>query len=180
MRSTSVRRRLRDERGLTLIELMIAALICVIGVMATIGVMDTSRRIATKAELREAMAHHAERESERLLELPWENFGHPSAPITTASPAGNPTTWISGGEFQYDRNNTADTEPFAVLDAATGQVPHTSLTWDDGQTRFSGRIYRFVTTIDANSRRLTVVATANGADPPAPVLVSSIKTKPLQ
>ncbi|HEX2087446.1 MAG TPA: type II secretion system protein [Solirubrobacteraceae bacterium] len=171
-------RRLRDERGMTLIELLVAAVICATGIMATIAVMDQSRKVAVKAEHREAMAHQAQREAERLMELPWANFRHASTPTTTSTPAGNPSTWISDGSFAYDRKNPTVLETLSV-DPGNGQVPSTSTTWDDGQTRLTGRLYRYVTTIDANSRRLTVVATGDGLEPPAPVIVSSIKTKPL-
>lgn len=174
MRCTS---RLRDERGMTLIELMISAVICATGIMATIAVMDTSRKVSVKAEHRDAMAHHAEREAERLMELPWDSFRHASTPITAASPAGNPSTWISGGGFAYDRKSPTTYEPLSV--GTGGEVPTTYTTFDDGQARLKGRLYRYVTTVEPNARRLTVVATGDGIDPPAAVIVSSIKTKPL-
>jgi hypothetical protein len=40
-------------------------------------------------------------------------------------------------------------------------------------------MYRFVTRIDANSRRITVVITADGRNNPPNLLVSSIKTNPI-
>ena len=66
-----------------------------------------------------------------------------------------------------------------VYSLANGQVSHTYSTWDDAQTRLTGRVYRYVTRVDANARRVTVVVTSNGANPPAPLLMSSIKTRPL-
>ena len=42
-------RRLRDERGMTMIELMGAATICAVGTIATIGVIDHSRSTAVKS-----------------------------------------------------------------------------------------------------------------------------------
>jgi prepilin-type N-terminal cleavage/methylation domain-containing protein len=167
----------RDERGMTMIELLVAATICAVGIAATIGVMDQSRTVAVKSEQRDAMAHQAERELERLLELPWANLGHGAAAPTSAdSPyAGTP----SGGNFAYDRSNTSTTEPLLTLGSPLGQVPSTYSTWSDAATRMSGRVYRYVTRISANARRITVVVTANGAKVPTPVLLSSIKTEPL-
>ncbi len=166
-------RRLRDESGMTIIELMVAAVICAVGIMATVGVMDSSRRTAVKSEMRDVMAQLGERELERLMELPWANFAHPGAGAPTSSPwSGTP----SGGSFAYDRTNTSATEP--LVTSSTGQVAGNWAGWDDNQARLSGRVYRFVTSMSTHSRRVTVVVTANGADAPPPLLLSSIKTLP--
>lgn len=167
--------RLRDERGMTLIELMVSALICAVGIMATIVVLDTSREVSVKAEHRESMAHQAEREIERIMELPWAEFAHTVAPASSPI-AGNPASYVNGGSYAYDRSNPSASEPFAI--APTGQVAATSAAWTDGQTRLGGNVHRFVTQVSTNARRVTVVVTGNGAKAPAPVLVSSIKTQP--
>lgn len=167
--------RLRDERGMTLIELMIAAVICAVGIMATIVVLDTSREVSVKAEHREAMSHQAEREIERIMELPWSEFAHTAAPASSPV-AGNPASYVSGNTYAYDRSNPTATEQFAI--APTGQVANASTAWTDGQTRLGGNVHRFVTQVSTNARRVTVVVTGTGAKAPRPVLVSSIKTQP--
>jgi Tfp pilus assembly protein PilV len=176
-------RRLRDERGMTMIELMVSAMICAIGIIATIGVMDHARSTGVKSEKREAMAHQAEREMERLQELPWANLAHSAAPAAGA--AGTPAAWVSGNTFAYDRDNPGTTEQF-VTSAANGQVSNTFSTWDDAQTRLTGRVYRFITQVTSfgadlasNARRITVVVTANGVENPPYVLLSSIQTDPI-
>lgn len=173
-------RRLRDERGMTMIELMVAATICAVGTIATIGVIDHSRRTAVKSEKREAMAHQAEREMERLMELPWANLAHSAQPAAEAS---GPASYVQGANFAYDRSNAGATEQL-VVSAANGQVPAVSNEWNDAQTRLSGQVHRFITRVDSeglgtNTRRITVVVTANGLDNPADVLMSSIKTTPI-
>ena len=166
--------RLRDERGMTMIELMVASVICAVGIMATIGVIDNSRDISVKSEKRETMSHQAQRELEKVMELPWVNLAHVTGVAPTSSPwAGTP----SGVNFAYDRNDTSKTEQ--LVTTASGEVTPNNHTWSDNQSRLSGRVYRFVTQIDANSRRVTVVVTADGANAPAPVLLSSIKTTPI-
>jgi prepilin-type N-terminal cleavage/methylation domain-containing protein len=169
--------RLRDERGMTLIELMIAAVVCAVGIMATIAVLDTSREVSVKAEFRETMSHQAQREIERLMELPWSELAHQTAP-SASSTAGDPASHVSDGRYAYDRKNPTVTEPFVL--ESTGLVDHVPTAWTDGQTRLGGRVHRFVTRVSANARRITVVVTgaATGAKPPAHVLVSSIKTVP--
>ena len=167
--------RLRDERGMTMIELMVASVICAVGIVATVGVMDRSRDLSVKNEYREAMTHQGQRELEKLMELPWVNFSHGASVPTTSPYTGTPT----GGNFAYDRNNTGVTEQL-LSSSVNGQVPSSFSTWTDSASRLSGRIYRYVTRIDSNSRRLTIVVTATGASSTAkPILLSTIKTKPI-
>ena len=168
--------RLRDERGMSLLELMVAAMICAVGIIATIGVLDTSREVSVQAEFRETMAHQAEREVERIMELPWSEFAHltGSTPASSPDPA-NPASKVSGNTFKWDANSSA-TEPFAT--EPTGTVASTAAPWEDNQNRLSGHVYRFVTQVSSNARRITVVVTGTGAKAPAPVLISSIKTVP--
>src|SRR3954471_21787016 len=99
--------RLRGERGMTMVELMVAAAICSVGIAATIGMMDNSRQASVRSEKRDVMAHQAQRELEKIMELPWANFAHVTGGAPTSSPyAGTP----SGTAFAYDRKNTTVTE----------------------------------------------------------------------
>ena len=169
--------RLRNDRGMTMIELMVAATICAVGTMATIGVIDNSRTVAVKSEKRDALSAQAQREVERLMELPFNNLAHPSTPASSPTP-GSPASYVNGNEYAYDRNNPGLTEQL-VVSAANGQVSPTATAWNDAQIKLSGNVHRFVSRIDANARRVTVVATATGQNSPPYVLVSSIKTKPI-
>ena len=165
-------RRLREERGMTMIELMVAAMICAVGIAATIGVIDNSRVVSVKSEKRETMAAQAQRELEKLQELPWENLAHTVLPGSSPYP-GTPT----GTNFAWDRKNTGASEQLYVN--AQGTVTPNNYDWDDAQTRFKGKVYRYITWIDAQSRRITVVVTIDGENSPAPLLLSSIKTRPI-
>src|SRR5687767_1493848 len=137
--------RLRDERGMSLLELMVAAMICAVGIIATIGVLDTSREMSVEAEFREAMAHQAEREVEQMLELPWTEFAHDTSIPAASGDATNPANRVVGSNYKYDTKNGTLTEPLLAL--TTGEVSPTSDTWEDNQTptRIKGRVYRFVT-----------------------------------
>ena len=169
--------RLRREGGMTIIELLVSATICAVGIAATIGLMDNSRAMSVKSERRDVMAHHGERELERLMALPWLNLQHSSMPAPEASPAGNPSTYIANTSYRYDRRDATASEPL-VMSLANGQVQASSTTWNDGQARLRGRVYRYITRMDTNARRVTVIVTSDGVDSPAPLLLSSIKTKP--
>ena len=171
--------RLRSERGMTLVELLVAATICGVGMMATIGVIDHSREVSVKSEKREAMSHQAQREVERLMELPFANLAHPTTNPPVASPTpGHPSSYITGNnQYAYDRTSPGTTEPLVL--SGIGQVGAPSVPWNDAQTRLSGHVYRFVTRVDTNARRITVVVTVDGTNNPRDVLMSSIKTRPI-
>jgi hypothetical protein len=73
------------------------------------------------------------------------------------------------------------------VDATGGALVHVS-TWNDGQSRLSGSIYRYVTWIDEphvpgtqNAKRITVAVTVDQVSTHGfkrPVLVSSIAIDP--
>src|SRR3712207_3125931 len=109
---------LRDERGMTIVELMVAMLICVVGIMATVALVDRSRAVSTKAEAREMAAHHADRELEEIMAMPWDQIAHnPTAPADTgaANPA-DPGSYVDGTNYQWDQDGSPlGAEPMKVL-----------------------------------------------------------------
>jgi hypothetical protein len=74
-----------------------------------------------------------------------------------------------------------------VVDSADGALVHVS-SWNDGQSRLSGSIYRYVTWIDDphiagphDAKRITIAVTVDNASAHSfkkPVLVSSIAIDP--
>jgi Tfp pilus assembly protein PilV len=145
----------RDERGMTLIEVMVAAFVLIVGVLSIFAVMTSSRDLTSKAETLESATHIAERELEAMQSLTWSAMAH------TASPASGPAPYtVSGSTFQH-RSGQWET----IATATTGTVPTAAGTWNDG--RLHGRIWRFVTwrddpataTVTNDYKRLTVVVT---------------------
>src|SRR3712207_1323080 len=101
--------RLLRQDGMTLIELLIAVPVCAVGIMATVGVMDASRNVATSSEQREAAAHHAERALEELLSRPYAEIAHATgATFATSAVAGHPASYVSGGQYAYDWRDAAN------------------------------------------------------------------------
>lgn len=171
-------RALRDESGMTMIELMIAAMICVVGLLSTVAVLDQSRRVGDDAEARETIAHQAEREIEQIMSLDWANVGHPPGGLpVTAGTAPNPASYVNGTEYHFDRKDPARKE--LLVSVPAGSVPGPPTTWVDNQSRLEGTVHRFVTDVGGGqTRRVTVVVTA---DPPAtvpPVYLSTLVTDP--
>jgi prepilin-type N-terminal cleavage/methylation domain-containing protein len=150
--------RLADQRGMSIVEVMVAALVLAIGVLATMNVVLGSRDLTTTSEKLEAATHVAEKELEALQSLRWTAQAH------TATPASGPAPYtVSSNVFQWPTGATGA----AVVLPSTGAVPNTATSWSDG--RLNGSVYRFVTWVDdacctgtENYKRLTVIVTING------------------
>lgn len=156
----------RGEQGFTLIEVLMAALLLVVGILTTLQALDSSRRLTLVAERQTSVAHRAQVELERVKSLPYSQIGLTGAsaswgnggPYTTVTNQSGACPGSSNGaapQYQPDHRagGSSTTEPL-VIDGctytingttaayATGNVVPVS-SWSDG--RFSGSVYDFVT-----------------------------------
>jgi Tfp pilus assembly protein PilV len=69
---------------MSLIEVLIAAVVLTLGVAATVGAFDSSRKLSLLTERRTAMAHRAQLEIERLQTYPYAQLAMVSAPVHSA------------------------------------------------------------------------------------------------
>src|SRR5918992_1682205 len=102
-------RRLRElaaEDGFTLIELMIASLIMVVGLLALVSGLDHSRELVTHSEKVEAATHQAERAVERILATRYDEVSLTSMP-SESDDARDPRFWVDGSTYRWDRSSTA-------------------------------------------------------------------------
>ena len=188
----------RDERGFTIIELMVAVFILTTGILALATTFDSSRAVTNSAEKRDVSSAVGERELERIAALPWAKIALTATPSGSASP-GDPASFVSGGPcgsaglpasspcYQWDWSDTAKVEPL-VIDSAAGDSTPNPQDWTtpspSGGARLSGKLYRFITWVKdpdctaalcggANSyKRITVGVTANGMK--APIVLSTL------
>ena len=61
----------RDESGLTLIEVMVATIVLVLGAMATFGILSAATKNAQRAKASQTVLHLAQEEMERMRSLPY-------------------------------------------------------------------------------------------------------------
>ncbi len=172
-----LRSRAADEGGFTLIEVLITALLLAVGVVLLITTFDYSRRLVTTSEAVEVAAHRGQAEVERLLALPYQGLALPAAPAHS-SDTNHPDYYVTGSSYQWNQGTTGPQSEPLVIDAANAGVTHTS-TWNDGQSRLSGSVYRYVTAVagtNGKGKRITVVVTVDQTDLKKPVLISSITT----
>ena len=180
------RRLTGHDDGFTLIELMVAISILIVGIMGMFMGFITSQRASAVAERETSMAHIAQQQIEFVQGVPYSQVGLSSTPATSTDKT-NPDYYVAGGStptFQWNRT-TGATENLDI-DTTTPGVVTPVQNWSEG--RYSGKIYQFVTwTTDPNCspacpssqdyKRITVAVTSSTGSP-SPVYVSSVIADP--
>jgi prepilin-type N-terminal cleavage/methylation domain-containing protein len=182
-----------DESGMTLVELLVAAAVMAVGVLALMGTFDGSRQLVGTSEKNDVAAHQGETELERIIATGYKNVALTAAPTHSTSQT-NPDYYVNSGAYQYDQGSSPAAAENLWVDPTNGSVTHTA-TWNDGQSRLSGSLYDYVTLVsdpnatDPNNtdpkkhpaKRVTVVVTVNNNGAGGlkkPVIVSAIVIDP--
>ncbi len=143
MRAAADRVGARSETGLTIVEVMIAALVLVLGAAATFGVLGAATKNAQRAKATQVALDLAQEELERLHGIPYSSLALSSAP-KPATGALNPGSRVSGSQFAVKRNPPSD---YAVLayNTETGISPESEFTaGNPGEGAIEGTLYRYV------------------------------------
>jgi Tfp pilus assembly protein PilE len=172
-------RRVTSEEGFGLIEVIVAMVLLVIGVLSAFIAYETSQRANGRGERTAAVAHHAQSEIERIDALPYASVGMKTTPTNSGSgKATDPLNYVvnSPAGYKYDWSQSTS-EPFV----SGGEIEPEG-TWTDGNR--SGKLYEFVTWVSdecplcaksQDYKRVTVVLTTPGTA--APFVDSTIITK---
>jgi prepilin-type N-terminal cleavage/methylation domain-containing protein len=193
-----VRSHLRSESGFTLIEVLAAMVVLVIGVLGMVGAFDSARKLDLLSERRTSMAHRAQLEIERLQAKSYGELAMTTAP-THSSVTTSPDYYVNEAatEYQFGTSST-ETEKLVVESKGSISAAPTgrecskytgSCEWSDGNV--SGSVYDFITRYKEPSKlckeesscpkRLTVVVTAkvpNSNHEPAVIRVSTLISEP--
>lgn len=186
-------RRLREERGFTLTELMMTCVLVAVGLVALTGTLDQSRDLVSLTEKIEAANHQAELEVERLLSIPYETLALRAAPANSAD-SRDPDFYVVNGppaRYRWDQSSPGQTHDL-VVDSVNGAINPSTITWKDNATRLGGEIARYVTWTDdlcnqpscepaeQRAKRITVAVTVDGPEAPRrPIVISTIKSDPV-
>lgn len=121
-------RRLRSgEEGLTVVEIVVAAMIMVVGGLGVLGLVDAATRNTFRAEQSQAVSNVLQREVEAIRQLQYEDVGLASLPAHESG-ANNPNSRVVDTDFYIGRNGgelrpmvsggtlAAGPEPFEVED----------------------------------------------------------------
>jgi len=124
--STPVVPRVADERGITMIEVLVAVFVLVVGLIGVFGTFSSSARSTAAAETSAAMAEAGQQTIQQVSALPYTSIADKAAPTkTTTTDTTNPTYYLStcGSNtcFQWDTSTSTDTETLDV-DPTNGAV----------------------------------------------------------
>jgi type II secretory pathway pseudopilin PulG len=185
------RRRIAQEDGFTLVELLIAAVILVVGIFAVIASFDAVRRLGTNNESQTVRAQVAEKDLQQIISQGYDAIGLSSTPTHSTDP-NNPNYYVINGtpsKFQWDLTNSTRTENLCTSSTScTGSIAPGPTAWSSGGE--SGSIYRYVTWVDdacgtgscpstTDFKRVTVMITQTNQDgPQKPLLVSTLVSSP--
>jgi type II secretory pathway pseudopilin PulG len=93
---------LRGERGMSLIEVVIAGLLLVIASLAVITVVNASIHNNFRAQQSQVVADRMQQELETITQTPYAQLAMTSAPAASAGP-NTPSSRVSGTNFAIDR-----------------------------------------------------------------------------
>jgi prepilin-type N-terminal cleavage/methylation domain-containing protein len=178
-----MRARVSAEHGFTIIEMLVALVILVVGILGSYIAFASAQKISLVSERHAAMTQMAQKEIERIEGTDYTAVALTTAPSASTDPT-NPDYYVVGGSYEWNRTATS-TEPLDI-DSTNGTIsPVTS--WSEGG--FGGNIYDFITwTQDSQCapscpssedyKRITVAVTMTTGLLPTPVYVSSVITDP--
>jgi type II secretory pathway pseudopilin PulG len=151
----AMRARLRAEEGMTVVEVVVAAMILIVGALAVLGLADAATRTTYRAEQSQVIVNQLQAEMERMRQLPFDEMALTGPPETSTDPA-SPASRVSGTNFALGRDG-ADPRPLAVQGGMTatgdpvgcGAVGEPACGIDPGPESFesgdvTGKIYRYV------------------------------------
>lgn len=93
----------RSAAGFTLIEVLVAVIVIVVGILGTITVISNADTTGLDAELHQVATDQAEKAIERVRSLDYSQIGHTSTP---AVPSGEPG--LSGNNYQSPDMSAAE------------------------------------------------------------------------
>lgn len=171
MRVHDWHQRARAEEGMTLIEVMVAAMVLVVGILALLTTLTSSGALTSRSERESQAVDFAQQQVESLRSLPYASIA-----LSTCSPGD--ATWsrlMTSSDAYYITPLATEAE----VTPCSGKVVPVG-TWQDDKLSTRGSVYRYVTQVSPNLKRIVVaVAATSGAGAfNQPVAVSTLVPDP--
>lgn len=126
-----------------MIEVLVAAVVLVLGAAATFGVLGAATRNAQRAKATQVALDLAQEEMERLRSIPYEELAVSVAPAHENGEK-KPNSRISGERFALKRNPLGNYSPLDI-EKEKGVSPESDFnTGEEGHGGVRGKIYRYV------------------------------------
>jgi type II secretory pathway pseudopilin PulG len=131
------------EAGLTIVEVLVASVILVLGAAATFGLLGAAARNGQRAKATQVALDLAQEELERLHSLPYENLAVNSSPKTSSEPS-SPNYRVSGGTFAVNRQPRGEYQTL-VVNSEKGVAPESEFVSGNAEHGgIKGTLYRYV------------------------------------
>jgi hypothetical protein len=137
-----------NERGMTVVEVVVAAVLLTVGALAVLGLGDAASRNTYRAEQSQVVVNRLQAEVEHIRQLPYVEVALTESPPSSADP-GSPASRVAGTQFKLGSDGT-NPRPLAVNGATTpagatiaeGTIEPGPEPFESGDV--SGKIYRYV------------------------------------
>lgn len=141
-RARHTRARLADESGMTLVEVVVAAIVLVLGASATFGVLAAATKNAQRAKASQVVLDLAQEELERMRSLPYDALAINAVPTPSANPR-DPNSRLQGSSFALRRNPPSEFEPLVVDPDGVSPESRFDVGTEEGGA-VAGTVYRYV------------------------------------
>ncbi len=133
---------------MTIVEVVVAGLILVLGALGVLGVVDAATRNTFRAEQSQAVANLLQGEMEKLRQVPYSELALTGLPAHSSDPE-NPNNRVASTSFFYTGRNGTGLKPIVYKGGTSGGETIEAGTVDPGPTPFEvgdtkGAIYRYV------------------------------------
>lgn len=129
-----------DERGFTIIEVLVAALILTLASAAVFGVLAAATRNNARAKSTQIALDRAQQELEKLHSISYEELALSVAPAHSPK-INNPNNRVVGGNFALKREPQGELAQM-VVDLDKGVVKPGPIKFEDGEVK--GHLYRYI------------------------------------
>ncbi len=139
---------MRREEGMTIVEVVVAGMILIVGALGVLGIVDAGSRNVFRAEQSQVMANLLQGEMEKLRQVPYDELALTSRPPHASDPE-NPNSRIASTSFFYTGRNGTGLKPLVYNGGTSDGETIEGGTVDPGPTSFQVgdlkvTVYRYV------------------------------------
>jgi type II secretory pathway pseudopilin PulG len=139
---------MKREDGMTIVEVMVAAMILIVGGLGVLGIVDAATRNTFRAEQSQVVANVLQAEIEKLRQVPYGKLALTALPTHVNDPE-SPNSRVASTSFFYTGRNGTGLKPLVYNGATSDGETIKGGTVTPGPTPFqigevNGNVYRYV------------------------------------